>query len=224
MSNPLIIVQARMGSTRLPGKVMMPLHGHPLIEHVVMACTETEIRTVVAMPLSKGNEALRDYLEESDVEWDMAAEEHDVLGRFVAVATPKTQHDVIVRITADCPLIDHRTITELVDLRDALDLPYVGRCNDPDGNDVEVFTREMLLRANTECEPYQREHVTTWIRQQKNAQPSPSGKDLKDVKYSVDTMRDLMVCKQLLRACGEGSTWHQFVSAFRALKVIECTE
>lgn len=217
--NPLVIVQARMGSKRFPGKVLAPLRGAPLIEHVVRSCTEAEMRTIVAMPMSKGNVPLRTFLDHINVEWDEAADENDVLGRFAAVARKQPQHDVIVRVTADCPLIDHRTIIELVDKRDTLGLFYIGRCNDPDGNDVEVFTRDALMEAHATCEPHQREHVTTWIREQGHAIQSPTGVDHSGVKYSVDTVDDLRLCEQLLNACGEGATWQRYSAAARRLRV-----
>lgn len=214
--NPLIIIQARMGSTRFPGKVLAPLDGDPLISHILEACVQVGAPAVVACPVGNANCPLFAYLDSIEVEWDAAAEESDVLGRFAAVALNRPEHDVIVRLTADCPLVDYRTIDQMLEHLEMSGAKYVGVTNAPDGNDVEVFTRDHLLMAN-ELTVNGREHVTTWMRHQPDAlMPVPAG-DWSDVKYSVDTPEDLAVCAELIDRCGSGSTWNEYVHAFRAM-------
>ena len=165
------LIQARMGSSRFPGKVLEDLCGKPMlwrvmervrrsarIDRIVVATTDREIDDPVAR-----------FCEEGKVACFRGSEE-DVLDRFYQAA--KANHaDVIVRITADCPLIDPAVIDKILERFERGDCDYVSnifRYTYPDGLDTEVFSFAALERAWLEArKPSEREHVTPYLRTEK---------------------------------------------------------
>ena len=164
--NPIAIVQARMGSTRLPGKVLMPLAGRPVLEHVVerLSYCKTLASTVVATTTEMSDDAIVDFCERAGVAVFRGSEE-DVLDRFHRAAR-EFDADPIVRITADCPAIDPVIVDEVVTgfLSGEYDL-YGLTGEFPDGLDCTVFARSGLARAWQEATlPSEREHVGPYIQ------------------------------------------------------------
>lgn len=169
MSGVLCIVQARYGSTRLEGKVLEDLAGHSVLEHVVTRARQAVPDVVVATPGTVKDARIVwecERLQTPCFFWDQGAEA-DVLGRYVACARERAA-DTIVRITADCPLLDAEWVGALVVLQAMSGLPYVGSTaaeSNVDGLDCEVFSREALEAAETNAtEAEEREHVTEWMR------------------------------------------------------------
>lgn len=217
---PLIIIQARTGSKRFPGKVLAPLAGKPVIRRVIDACNRTGYPTVVTIPISDAGGPLPAYLAMCGTRWHTSeVAEDDVLGRYLAVVREYPMLNTIVRITADCPLIDHRTILEMVRLQASMeDNRYLGRANRPDGNDVEVFTADFLREADAKTPADRREHVVHWLATRVPVTDAVfwhTEENYDDVKYSVDTPNDLDVCTSLLGLVGESAPWQQYVQAFR---------
>jgi spore coat polysaccharide biosynthesis protein SpsF (cytidylyltransferase family) len=163
----VVVIQARMGSSRLPGKVMMDLAGQPVLAHVVARAKAA--RGVDAVCVAVPDTALDEPLAELAVE--LGAEvargpEQDVLARY-ALAAAETGADRIVRVTADCPFLDPETAGRvLASLDGGADYgSNVAPRSWPKGLDVEAFTREALRRADREAtDAYDREHVTPWMR------------------------------------------------------------
>lgn len=154
---PLAVVQARLGSTRLPGKMLLPLGGKPLICWALDAAVEAfgTFNTVVAIPASTENDALADALQEESphvaiFRWD--GDERDVLGRFHACAHTYRWHpeSVLVRVTPDDPFKDPRLMRRVAN---GERLPVeIG---------AEAFTLAMLDAAHArEDAPERREHIT----------------------------------------------------------------
>lgn len=165
------IVQARSSSSRLPGKVLLPIDGFPMIiyqlqrlrrcqtlDHLVLATSsdssDDELASLVA---NAGFSVFRGDL-------------HDVLERYRLCAS-HYEADVVVRLTGDCPLSDPVLIDEIVNAFLDGGWDYLANCADdqqlsvPDGFDAEVFYANLLTRAtNDACLPSQREHVTPWFR------------------------------------------------------------
>lgn len=221
---PLIIVQARTGSTRFPCKVLAPLRGKPVIKHVLDACHRTNLPTIVTIPISDAGGPLPAYLASLGQRWHMAAvAEDDVLGRFAAVLREYPMLSRIVRITADCPLVDHRSILEMIALQGAMEgNRYLGRANRPDGNDVEVFTADFLREADAKTPIERREHVVHWLATRVSSNDATfwaSEDTYEDVKYSVDVPADLQRCEELLDIAGETAPWLSYVNALRPIKV-----
>ena len=159
------IIQARMGSTRLPGKVLKLLDDHPVIWHVYTRCKQAVPRTVVAIPASKENDPLADYLATIDASvfrWD--GPENDVLGRYAACLKVHPA-EWVVRVTGDCPLVGPAVIRGMVYRAETTGEMYVSNVyprSVPSGYDVEVIHSSALRVADAFADlrdPF-REHVT----------------------------------------------------------------
>ena len=167
--NIVAIIQARMRSTRLPGKVMKEILGKPVIlwdlDRITLSKLIDEI--VVAIPYGKENDVIVDTIKEYNNKIVITrGSEDDVLDRYYQAAV-KTDADVVVRITSDCPLIDPVVIDNVIEhfLDDNCDY-----CSNslirtyPRGLDTEVFSFKALEKAWNEAKKdYEREHVTSYI-------------------------------------------------------------
>lgn len=178
--NPLILIQARLGGTRFPGKVREPV-GH------------TTMWGQVRFRVS--HIAFTQMLWAEDFP---GLDENDVLGRFYE-GIQRSEYDPIVRITADCPLIDPGLVRYALSLYVKYDINVF---TDPswDGTDVEVMDRKCLEEAHRNAvQPYEREHVTTWIRNHDPVVRIPlEGPAL---RWSVDTPEALEWVRTVYAAC-----------------------
>jgi glutamate-1-semialdehyde aminotransferase/spore coat polysaccharide biosynthesis protein SpsF (cytidylyltransferase family) len=162
------IVQARMSSTRLPGKSMAEIDGRPMLWHVVNRVRRSRLvsKVVVATTDKPADDPIAAMCQEEDILCFRGSED-DVLDRFYRAAHAHSA-DVVVRITADCPLIDAAVIDEIVSRYKQSDCDYVSntfRYTFPDGLDTEVFSFRALDRAWREArKPSEREHVTPYLR------------------------------------------------------------
>ena len=162
------IIQARMGSSRFPGKVLSDLNGHPVLWHVIdrvkRATSIDDI--IVATTDSALDDSISRFCEAISVCCFRGSEE-DVLDRFYQAAK-SLNADIVVRITADCPLIDPEVIDQVVARFQEGDLDYVSntiRYTYPEGLDTEVFSFAALETAWREARtPAEREHVTPYLR------------------------------------------------------------
>jgi spore coat polysaccharide biosynthesis protein SpsF (cytidylyltransferase family) len=244
MIDATVIIQARMGSKRFPGKMLADLCGKPVIEHVIDRVLDSGPR-VVAIPDTPENVPLAHHIENEPTLFErldkndvanglllrqvarlripvrlFRGNESDVLRRFSDAATwAFAQYGAtagIVRITGDCPLVDHWLIGELFQTFRRSGMAYVGQTNDPDGSDVEVFSYDALMRSNEMAkEQRQREHVTTYMRECMNGFINPSYCSTENVKFSVDTPADLARCAELIRKCGVNAGWRKYMEALQ---------
>jgi len=167
--NVVAVVQARMGSSRLPGKAMISLACTPIIRHVVRRTKSagTVDEVVVATAESPPNDIIDHHARRGDASV-VRGDEEDVLGRVYA-ASIEAEADVVVRVTADNPLLSPEALDVAVEklLHEGVD--YVSNKLDrtfPAGLDVEVFTIESFERIDAACEDsYYREHVTPYYRE-----------------------------------------------------------
>ena len=196
--NIVAIVQARMGSTRLPGKTMMDVAGIPLLERLLrqLVGSKTIDQVVIATSIDDSDDVIEEFA--SGLGYLVVrGSEQDVLSRYV-IAADVSGADVVVRLTADCPLHSPDTVDEVVEAFLASGVDYACNTNPytrPDGQDVEVFKREILNRAVicAEDDP-DREHVTPWMRRSSDVmrldvihnQPHSSS-----CRWSVDHLDDL---------------------------------
>lgn len=159
------IVQARMGSTRLPGKVLMPLAGKPVLAHVVerLSYCRTLSEIVVATTVDASDDLVAAFCASSKIPCDRGSRD-DVLDRYYHAAR-KYGADVVVRITADCPAIDPTIVDEVVTSFLAGTYDYFGLAGEfPDGLDCTVFLVAALERAWKEAKlKSEREHVGTYV-------------------------------------------------------------
>jgi spore coat polysaccharide biosynthesis protein SpsF len=167
--NIVAVVQARMTSTRLPGKVMMPLCGKPLLTRMVERVKRSVLCTQVVVATT--DSASDDVIQELCLSENMACfrgHPEDLLDRHYKAALA-CKADLVLKIPSDCPLIDtgiiDKVITFYLDHKDAYD--YVGNLHPasyPDGNDVELMTFDALERAwKQAARTLEREHTTPYI-------------------------------------------------------------
>ncbi len=165
----VIVVQARMGSERLQGKVLRPLCGKPLLQHLVerLALVRQANQVIVATSDYGRDDPIEALCHTLRVDC-VRGSEHDVLDRYVQ-AMEQSSADVIVRITADCPLISPELIDQCIQkfLSQKVDLcAAMSSKGFPRGFDTEVISREALLRVYGEdFSQAAREHVTWGIHQ-----------------------------------------------------------
>ncbi|WP_256527457.1 cytidylyltransferase domain-containing protein [Natrinema marinum] len=173
MVNITAVLQARIGSTRLPGKVMYPLNGQPALEHVVTRVSHADAvtDTVVATSTEPQDDVIEQYAPKfgADV---IRGSESNVLSRFEQVVE-QYEPEIVVRVTADCPLISPRFIDASIQRIRESDAEYVSAGFDrtfPRGVSCEVFTAESFEQVNAKStEPRHREHVTPYYREHPEA-------------------------------------------------------
>lgn len=199
----LAIIQARMGSGRLPGKVLMDLGGGTVLARVVRRLERSQqiSKVVVATTSAPVDQAIVSECERLHVSCFRGSED-DVLDRYYQAARLYPA-GAVVRITSDCPLIDPQLVDETIIVLKNQKADYASNVfprTYPRGLDVEAFTAAALVRAWSEArEPYQREHVTPYLYQhpEKFRLASVSGKvDHSPPRWTLDTREDL----ELLRA------------------------
>ena len=201
------IVQARMTSTRLPGKVLLDLGGRPMLARQLdrLKLCEMLDEIVVATTANRADDPVVDLCKEQGVRF-FRGSEHDVLGRYVAAAR-EAGADVIARITSDCPLIDPQitdsVISELVNNSSTCD--YAGNSikrTFPRGLDVEAFFFDTLMRmdrlAKTEAA---REHVTLFLTYERPelflCRNVLDNDDHSDLRWTVDTTTDVELIRKI---------------------------
>lgn len=198
------IVQARMGSTRLPGKVMRTINGVPMIELLLnrLSRANTVHQVVVATSCSEQNNQLVQHVRELGYECYCGSEEN-VLLRYIRAAE-RCNADVVVRITGDCPLTD----PSLVDLvvTEFLNAKVDYACNNhpptyPDGLDIEVMTTEALQRSlqAVDLNIHHREHVTPYIRNSSEFKVKnlTYSEDCSSLRWTVDEPEDFEVVSKI---------------------------
>lgn len=163
----IAIIQARMGATRLPGKMMMDIAGKPAVQHVVerVKLAQTIDEVWLATTVSPSDDALEEWARGFGVPV-FRGNESDVLDRYYQTAK-QAGADIVVRVTADCPLSDPAVIDIVVEVFKQGGFDYVSNVHPPtfpDGLDVECFTFAALERAWRVAKlPSEREHVTPYI-------------------------------------------------------------
>lgn len=193
------LIQARMGSTRLPRKVMREICGKPMI-HLMLGRLQRSRRldqVVLATSIDPGNDALASSVEALGYQV-FRGSENDVLDRFYRAAL-LVHADVVVRLTGDCPLIDVSIVDDTIDLLLSSGCDYASNVlppSFPDGLDVEVFTFAALERAWVEDDdPSRREHVTQYIQESGSFRTAnlAGQADCSKERWTVDEPEDLLV-------------------------------
>lgn len=175
-----IIVQARMDSSRLPGKALLPVVGKPLLVFLLerLRMVKNAGSIVVATTERSSDDAICSVVREFGVEVYRGSED-DVLGRFHECAAPYDWRR-IVRVTADCPLFDPRILDEALEIAMSLPESYFitnspysdAERTYPRGMDVEVFSKASLQEAfRGATTPFEREHVTPYLRARPDLYP-----------------------------------------------------
>lgn len=212
MSHVVALVQARMGSTRFPGKMVSDLGGRPVLEWVLQRTKQAKLLDKVV--LATTDLSRDDVLEELAKRLDVAVfrgSESDVLGRF-AVAANLHGADVVVRICADNPFIDAREIDRLVEYFENIPCDYACNHQDrlenlyADGFGAEILSNALLQRIARDASNVKyREHATSYIWDNHEefiirAVPAPKQLAYPELRFDVDTAQDLDRLKELVSA------------------------
>ncbi len=218
------IVQARMGSTRLPNKVMKLIGGVPMIEVLLARLARAgEVNEVmVATSLDARNQPLFDHVSTLGFKCYRGSE-NDVLDRYVQAAR-LAKADVVVRITGDCPLVDPALVDEAIRLLRASKVDYLSNVSPPtfpDGLDIEVFTAQALEKAARETAlPFDREHVTPYLRTSGRFKQAAlqHTDDLSGLRWTVDEPADYEVMAKVFAhfAPDINFTWRQVLQLQRS--------
>jgi spore coat polysaccharide biosynthesis protein SpsF len=162
----IAIVQARIGSTRLPGKVLMNIANKPMLWHVVdrLKRAKTLNMIVLATSIKEQDRILVEFAEKNGMK-SFAGSEDDVLDRYLRVAE-KIGADIVVRVTADNPLTDPYIIDRMVTKHIEMSADYTCVNDLPLGTSAEVISIDTLKRVHElGTKPHYREHVTTFIKE-----------------------------------------------------------
>ena len=221
MTKTVCIIQARMGSTRFPGKVLADICGKPMLARVidrVVRCPEID-QIIVAMPRTPDNQMLWRWCQQEQIP-HFRGDEEDVLARYDDCAK-SFGATIVVRITADCPLIDPALISACILSFRHVQPPadYVSNISPvrtyPDGLDVEVFSAAALSKARMWCvTPSEREHVTPFLQKDPRFRTYNlrHTRDLSALRWTVDTPEDLAFVRRLYVALTMPFSWQQILA------------
>lgn len=202
-------IEARMSSTRLPNKVMLPILGRPLLERLIERVKRSELvdEIVIAATVNPADDPIIKLAKKVKIGWYRGSED-DVLER-VLEAAKKYQGDIIVELTGDCPLIDPTQIDEGVNLLKKGSYDYVANSTIvqtvPRGFDVQVFPTAILQKvAQLTDDPYDHEHVSLYIYEHPKKFSlkvfGPSKKERRiDLRLTVDVEKDLELVRRIFR-------------------------
>jgi spore coat polysaccharide biosynthesis protein SpsF len=194
----LAIIQARMSSTRLPGKVLRPILGRAMLGHQLDRLRRATLidRLVLATSQETSDDLIAAFGEAEGIAVHRGSL-NDVLDRFHSAANEYGPADNIIRLTADCPLTDWRIIDACIELHKQRGADYTSNSVDrtyPDGLDVEIMRNSVLdLAWANATSPSEREHVTAYIYRHPElfriAQLTQTP-DLGALRWTVDTLAD----------------------------------
>lgn len=214
------IIQARMGSTRLPGKVLMDLGGESVLSRVVQRLRRAKLldQMVVATSVAAGDDAVTAECDRLGVVCFRGSED-DVLDRYHGAAQA-WRSDAVVRITADCPLIDPEVVDRTIQIFLDEGADYASnsiRETYPVGMSAEVFTSGALekawLEANQKCE---REHVTPYFYEHPERfriSSIAAARDYSGYRLTLDTADDLLLLRGVYASFGnrDDMRWQEVV-------------
>ena len=210
------IIQARMGSTRLPGKVLKNLLGKPMLVHIFNRVNQSKLvdQVVIATSINKENNVIRAVCKENNISY-FSGSENNVLERFFYTAC-HFEAEQIIRITADCPLIDSDIINKLIERFNNSNYNFMGVAAGagasnsdfkgnryPQGLDAEIFMFDILKKAYKEAtSDRDKEHVTPYIW----TKPSvfkigqlKAEKDYSEMRWVIDNPEDFDFIEQIYK-------------------------
>jgi spore coat polysaccharide biosynthesis protein SpsF (cytidylyltransferase family) len=198
MRNIAAVIQARLGSSRLPGKTLMIIKGETLLGHLIKRIKVSKYVTdiIISTTTNKIDDAIVEFARERNVRVYRGSEE-DVLDRFYKTAM-EYRLGTIVRVTPDCPMLDPSVMDRVISKYLSGDYDYVSNTikpTYPDGFDTEIFSFQALERAWREAKLYsEREHVTPYIVKNPKLfrlyNVEKDGEDLSWMRFTVDTPED----------------------------------
>lgn len=215
----ILITQARTGSTRLPGKVLMEVNNTPLLKiHLDRLSKSKNVdKIIVATTMNEED----DVIEKIGKEWGYEVyrgSRNDVLDRFYQ-SVKNLKPNWVVRVTSDCPLIDPLLLDKVIEITKAENKDYGSNVIDetfPDGQDVEVFKFSALEKAWNEANKLsEREHVTPFIRNNSDLKSGnlfsaisyKNNTDYSNIRMTVDEQKDFELINKIICDLGSEQSW-----------------
>ncbi|MBC2455901.1 glycosyltransferase family protein [Clostridium beijerinckii] len=203
------IIQARIGSSRLPGKVLKNICGKTVLEHEVnrLKLVPNIDEIIIATTIEKQDDIIVEEANRLKVKY-FRGSESDVLSRYY-FAAKENNADIIVRVTSDCPCLDYNILKNMVDtfIEKNQDIDYLSNTLDrtyPRGYDAEIFTFDALKNASDNArKDYEREHVTPYLYNSNNMfriLSYANSKDYSRYRITLDTEEDLKLIKVIYEA------------------------
>lgn len=209
-----VVTQARVGSSRLPSKILKKIGENTLLEIHLSNAKKSKLPThfIVATTVEPNAFLIEEIAALKG--WNCyRGSTDDVLARFYK-ASKEINPNYIVRITSDCPLVQPKIIDKLIELVIKNKFDYASTSgNFPDGIDAEIFTWEMLELAYHNARlKSEREHVTPWIRNNANNKGilEPEKAEFKDVRLTVDEAEDFICIELLIERLGPDKNWKEY--------------
>jgi spore coat polysaccharide biosynthesis protein SpsF len=232
----VLITQARTGSTRLPGKVLMEINQTPLLKiHLDRLKKSKKVdKIIVATTICEED----NIIEELATEWGyevFRGSENDVLDRFYQ-AVKNAKPLWVVRVTSDCPLIDPVLIDKIIEVTQAENKDYGSNVIDetfPDGQDVEVFKFSALESAwQNAKKKSEREHVTPYIKNNSNLKGEnifssishKNNTDYSKIRITVDEPNDFELINKVITELGFNKSWLEYTEYIINNKLIEIND
>ena len=213
------IVQARLGSTRFPGKVLKKIIDKPMIELLLKRLSKaTELDSIVVATTSESqDDELQDFVESIGYKC-FRGSTNDVLKRYLDTSN-SLKAKTIIRITGDCPIVDARLVDKFVSTFHRLNVDYLSNTDPysfPDGLDIEIFSLHALKIANNKTSlEFDREHVTPYFRKSKifKTHNISHSANLADIRLTIDEPEDLVVIKNVFEYFSPNIyfTWQQVI-------------
>jgi spore coat polysaccharide biosynthesis protein SpsF len=230
----IVIIQARLSSERLQGKVLLPLLGKPVLHHVIKRAQSADVGDVIlAIPDKKEDDPLAEFAEKEGIACHRGSE-RDVLDRYYKAALAY-KPDYVVRITSDCPCLDSDVTSDTVRFFLKQKTDYVASASKEifyHGTDTEVFTFRALEHAAQNAKrDYDREHVTPFIYKSGKfpryegdtvqnagvpvARAAAQRDIIKRIRATLDTKEDYIVIRAIFELLGERFCHSDVVSLFK---------
>ena len=205
MKNYLIIIQARTGSKRFPKKIIKKIDGKTIIEILLDRLNKNfkKEKIIIATTKSKKDDILCNIAKKKGIKY-FRGSENNVMSRFIQIGKIY-ELDFMIRITSDCPLIDPKLVSKMLNFFLVKKIDYLSNTlpfekkTFPDGSDIEVFKYESLLNSSQSTKRNELEHVTNqlWKNKKFKRKIFRQSKNLSKYRYSLDYKSDLFVIKKI---------------------------
>lgn len=217
----LCIIQARLGSTRLPGKVLLKVGKKTLLQYEIERLQQAKNldKIVIATGDNRENDAIAKLCRRIKVDC-FRGSESDVLGRYYQCSLKYPRYKNIIRITGDCPLIDPAVVDEVIEYYQKNHYDYVSNVvvkeeTYPDGMDVEIFSKNILFEAaRKEKDPFSREHINIYMLRGRHIKRGSlsAGHNWAHFRFTVDYKEDFEVIKFLVKNCKLDASYLDYIS------------
>jgi spore coat polysaccharide biosynthesis protein SpsF len=220
-------IEARMTSSRLPGKVLLPVQGKPMLYHLVsrLKAVPSIDEIVLATTINATDDVLIDFAKQANI-LSYRGSEEDVMSRVIGAAETAGA-DVIVEITGDCPIIDPDLVEQTIQMYLHHDAAYVSNTHIssyPDGMDTQVFSLESLKRsAAMTDDPLDREHVSLHMRNHPEIFPhvhliAPPSLHWPSLGLTLDEQADYLLLKKIIETLSPENPLFSCLDTIQLLK------